>query len=579
MVNAVNLTINDISVDAKKGDSILEAAARVGIKIPSLCLLNMHTLDVHNRPASCRVCMVEEVGGRKGGIVPACATFVSDGMVVYTNSKRAIDARRAIVELMLSDHPTDCLTCDRNLTCELQALAADLGIKEVRYKGEKSQYPVDNSSYSVLRDPNKCILCRRCETVCSQVQTVGVLSGVDRGFPTTVGTAFNTPLSDTQCTFCGQCVAVCPTAALAEADDTEKVWKALNDPDKYVIVQTAPAIRATLGEMFGLPAGEDVTSKMIAALRRIGFKGVYDTNFAADLTVVEESAELMDRLKNGGKLPMIMSCCPSWIRFIEYHYPELLPHVSSCKSPQQMFGALAKTYLAEKLGVDPSKMVCVSIMPCLAKKAEAVRPELAGDVDYVLSTRELGQMIKEACIFFPALPSDWFDSYMGESSGGANIFGTSGGMLEAALRTTYETTTGKRLYKLEFDELRGFSKGIKDAELEMGDNTFKVAVAQELRNARILLDEISAGKSEYFAIEIMACPGGCISGGGQLFHKASEELLDKRRESLYKMDTSKSLRRPHENTEVKKLYDEFLGHPLSDKAHDLLHTGYTERKI
>jgi len=582
-MQTVNITINDIKVSAIKGESILEAAKRVGIKIPSLCFFNMCSLDILNRPASCRVCMVEEVGGRKGGIVPACATFVSEGMVVYTNSKRALDARRTIVELMLSDHPADCLACDRNLTCELQELASDLGIKEIRFPGEQTNLPMDNSSCSVRRDPNKCVLCRRCETMCSEVQSVGVLSAVNRGFPTTVGTAFDTPLMETQCTFCGQCVAVCPTGALTCAGDTHHVWDALIDPDKYVVVQIAPAVRTGLGEMFGLPPGENVTGKMVAALRQIGFNKVYDTSFTADLTVMEESTELINRLKTGEKLPLITSCCPAWIKFVEHQYPERLEHPSTCKSPQQMFGVLAKTYLAEKLGVDPSKMVSVSVMPCLSKKYEANRDENKhnglADVDYVLSTREFGRMIKEACISFNALPDEGFDALMGESSGAGNIFGASGGVLEATLRTSYEMMTGKRLDKIDFEVLRGFNKGVKEATIEINGATLKVAVAHELRNARRLLDDIIAGKSEYHVIEVMACPGGCIAGGGQPYHKASEEILEARRKILYDEDAGKSLRRAHENPDIKKLYDEFLGHPHSEKAHELLHTGFVKRSI
>jgi len=581
---AVNLTINDIKVTAQKGDSVLDAAKQAGIHIPSLCYMNMHDLEVLNRPASCRICMVEEAGARKGGLVPACATFVYEGMVIETNSKRALNARRAIVELMLSDHPSDCLTCSKNLNCDLQTSAADLGVREIRYEGERTNFPLDTSSYSVVRNPNKCVLCRRCEAVCSNVQSVGVLSGVNRGFHTTVSTAFDTPLIDTQCTFCGQCVAVCPTGALTSSDHTKKVWAALNDPDKYVVVQTAPAIRTALGELFGLPAGTGVTGKMVAALKRLGFNQVLDTNFAADVTIVEESAEFMHRIKNGGKIPLICSCCPSWIKFIEHQYPDLLEHPSSCKSPQSMFGALTKTYLARKLGIDPSKIVCVAVMPCLAKKFEANREELKNDglpnVDLVISTRGLGRMIKEAGIAFAGLPDEKFDSFMGESSGAADIFGTTGGVLEAMLRACYEQLTNKKLDKLEFESLRGFKGiGIKEASIDLGGTKIKVAVAHELRNARKLLEDIRAGKSEYHAIEIMACPGGCIAGGGQPYHHASEEVLNRRREVLYKEDKNKLLRRSHENAEVKKLYEDFLGEPCGEKSHELLHTRYVKRAL
>ena len=581
--STVNITVNNVKIAAEKGESILEAAKKAGIKIPSLCYFNMHNLDVLNRPASCRVCMVEQVGGRRGRLVPACATFVSEGMVINTNSKKAVEARRTIVELMLSDHPSDCLSCVRNKTCELLSLAADLGIREVRYKGETNFFHRDTSSYSVVRDPAKCVLCRRCESMCTNVQSVGVLSGINRGFDTIVGTAFDTPLIDTQCTFCGQCVAVCPTGALTTVGDTREVWNVVNDPDKYVVVQTAPAIRAALGEMFGMPAGQSVTGKMVSALRRLGFDKVFDTNFAADVTVLEESTEFLHRLKNRGKLPLITSCCPSWVKFIEHQYPDLIEHPSSCRSPQETFGALAKTYLAEKLGVDPGKIVCVSIMPCLAKKYEAHREELKREeypnVDFVLSTRELGHMIKEAGIELQDLPEEKFDTFMGESSGASVIFGAAGGILEAVLRTAYETTTGKRLGKIELDVLRGFSKGIKEAVINLGGIDVKVASANELKNTRKLMEDIRDGKSEYHLIEITACPGGCIAGGGQPYHYASEEVLNKRRDVLYDEDRNNSVRRSHENPEVQKLYEEFLGHPGSEKSHNLIHTKYVKRSI
>jgi len=580
MEKMVNITVNDIQIEAKKSESILEAAQRYGINIPYLCFMNMCSLDVLNRPASCRVCMVEQVGGRKGGIVPACATFVSEGMQVYTNSKRAIDARRTIVELMLSDHPDDCLLCDRNLSCELQTIAHDLGVRKIRYKGEMSSYEKDTSSAAMVRDPNKCIYCKRCENMCSQVQTVGVLSGVDRGFATTVSTAFDLPLAETQCTFCGQCAAVCPTGALVGADQTNEVWNAIMDPDKYVVVQVAPAVRVALGELFGLPAGEIVTGKMVAALRRLGFNQVLDTNLTADLTIMEEGAELIDRLKNGGKLPLVTSCCPAWIKFAEHQYPDLLDNISSCKSPQEMFGALAKAYLPQKLGVDPKKMVVVSVMPCLAKKYEASREEMGGNVDYVISTRELGRMIKEACISFADLPEERFDSHMGASSGAADIFGTTGGVMEAALRTVYETLTNKKLEKLDFEALRGIGgTNIKEATVDIDGTKVKVAVAHELRNARKLMDDVRAGKSEYHAIEIMACPGGCVNGGGQPLHHGCEEIINKRREAIYREDAGKKMRRSHENLEIKMIYDEFLGKPCGDKSHDLLHTEYVKRSI
>ena len=580
--DTVNLTINDVKVTAKKGDSILDAAKHAGIQIPHLCYLNMHDLEVLNRPAACRICMVEQEGGSKGRLVPACATFVFEGMVVQTNSRKALIARRTNIELMLSDHPSDCLTCVKNLSCDLQRFAAELGIKQIHYEGETTKFPKDMSSFSFVRDNNKCILCRRCEAVCANVQSVGVLSAKNRGFVTTVGTAFDMPIIDTECTFCGQCVAICPTGGLTGIANTREIWACLTDPDKYVVVQTAPAVRAALGEMFGMPAGTNSTGKMVAALKRLGFDQVLDTNFAADVTIMEESTEFMNRLKNGGKLPLICSCCPAWIKFCEHQYPDLLEYPSSCKSPQEMFGAIAKSYLAEKLGVDPKKIVCVSIMPCLAKKFEARRPELSNDglpnVDIVLSTGELARLIREAGIVYEELPDEGFDSIMGLSSGAADIFGTTGGVLEALLRSYYERSTGNKLKKLEFETLRGFSDiDIKEATIEIDGTVVKVAVAHELRNARKLLEDIRAGKSDYHAIEIMACPGGCIAGGGQPLHHSSEETLNKRREVLYKEDKVKIFRRSHDNPELAKLYDEFLGEPYGEKAHDLLHTEYVKR--
>lgn len=580
--NVVNLIINDINVQAPKGESVLEAAKLAGIHIPSLCYFSMPGLDILNRPANCRVCIVEQVGGRKGGLIPACATFVSEGMIIYTNSDRALNARRTIVELMLSNHPSDCFMCDRSPTCELLAIASDLGIREIPYEGEKNNFPQDTSSHSILRDPNKCILCRRCETMCKEVQSVGVLSSVNRGFNTSVATAFDGPLSDSTCTFCGQCVAVCPTGALLDRSCSQDVWKALNDPEKFVVVQTAPAVRTALGEALGMPSDEVVTGKMVAALRRMGFDKVIDTNFGADVTVMEESAELVERMRDGGSLPLITSCCPSWIKFIEHQYPDLLDHPSSCKSPQEMVGALAKTYLAEKLGVDPANVVCVSVMPCLSKKYEANNEALKSgqaNVDYVISTRELARMIKEACISFADLPNESFDALMGMSTGGADIFGATGGILEGTLRVGYELLTKERLETLEFEDLRGFKGGVKEATIDLGNIKLKVASVNELKNARKLLEDVRNGTSEYHAIEITACPGGCIAGGGQPYHKSNEEILDKRRELLYKEDRNKQLRRSNENPEVKALYDEFLGKPGSEKAHKLLHTKYVKRSV
>jgi len=580
----VNLVINDIEITAREGDSVLDAAKNAGIQIPHLCYLNMHNTGILNMPATCRVCTVEQVDGDNSKLVPACTTFVSDGMVIYTSSKTARNARRTIIELILSDHPFNCLSCVKNLHCDLQKLAAELDIKTNYYGDISIKAKEDSSNYSVVRDPNKCILCRRCEEVCSNVQSVGVLTCIGKGFNTTVGTAFRKPLNETQCTYCGQCVAVCPTGALSGVSGTKEIWSVLTDPDKYVVVQTAPAVRAAMGEILNLPPETNLTGQMVAALKKLGFDKVLDTNFGADVTVMEESTEFISRLRNNERLPLITSCCPSGIKFCEHHYPDLLEHPSSCKSPQEVFGAIAKSYLAEKLGVDPLKMVCVSIMPCLAKKYEARREELQSDgipnVDIALSTRELCQMIKEAGILSKQLPDEKFDSFMGVSSGAADIFGTTGGVMEALLRSFYERSTGKRLGNLEFESLRGFKgAGIKEAAIDFEGREIRVAVAHGLRNARMLLDDVRAGKSKYHAIEVMACPGGCIAGGGQPLHHSNEDILHRRREILYKEDRNKELRRSHENTEVIKLYEEYLGEPNSEKACALLHTVYTKREV
>jgi NADH-quinone oxidoreductase subunit G len=576
----INLKINDQPVQVEAGTTILEAAKQLDIYIPTLCHLDLHDLKMVNKGSSCRVCMVE-VQGRKN-LVPACSSSVTEGMVVRTDSLRAIKSRRVVVELLLSNHPQDCLICERNGNCDLQKLAAELGIREIKYQGEKSKHTKDTSSYSLVRNPDKCILCRRCETMCNEVQTVGVYSAVDRGFDTSIKTAFDLPMLETSCTFCGQCVSVCPTGALTEVDNTRKVWEALQKPGKVVIAQTAPAIRAALGEEFGIKPGTSVTGKMAAALRRLGFDRVMDTDFAADLTIMEEASELLHRLQHGGKLPILTSCCPAWVKFIEHQFPELLDIPSSCKSPHEMFGAIAKTYLAAKMGIKPEDMVIVSIMPCLAKKYEAKRPELTGEnipnVDYVLSTRELARMIREAGIDFPQLPDEDFDQPFGNSTGAAVIFGTTGGVIEAALRTAYEWLTNQKLENVEFQQLRGF-EGIREATVRINDIDLKIAIAHGLGNARKLLEDIRDGRSTYHAIEIMACPGGCIGGGGQPYHHGNIELLKKRATALYEEDRSKPLRCSHENPDIIKLYKEFLGEPYGEKAHELLHTHYTKREV
>jgi NADH-quinone oxidoreductase subunit G len=575
----VDFKINDKEMRMPEGTTILEAACEAGMHIPTLCHLDMHDIKMVNKVGTCRVCMVEIEGRRN--LMPACATTIAPGMNILTSSHRAVRARRTNVELFLSNHPKDCLFCERNLNCELQQLAAEMGIREVRFEGERLRAEKDVSSYSIVRNAEKCVLCRRCETMCNDVQTVGVYSCVHRGFETVMGTAFDMPMLDTACTFCGQCVSVCPTAALTETNDQNHVWAAINDPKKYVIVQTAPAIRVALGEAFGMPTGSIVTGKMVTALKKMGFDRVMDTDFAADLTIMEEASEFLHRLQHGGKLPMLTSCCPAWVKFIEHQFPELLEIPSTCKSPQEMFGAVAKTYLAEKLELDPKDIVVVSIMPCLAKKFEAKREELGNqqqgrDVDYVLSTRELANMIHTTGINFNSLEDSDFDPLMGESTGASVIFGTSGGVIEAVVRTVVAWNDGKAPANLDFVQLRGM-EGIREAEVTVGSQQVKIAIANGLGNARKLLTDIRDGKANYHAIEIMACPAGCVGGGGQPYHGNNMEVLRKRAEAIYKEDAGKKVRMSHENGEIKKLYDEYLGEKYGEKAHGLLHTHYSKR--
>lgn len=577
-MSKVNLTINGMPVTAEKGMTIVDAARLVNIEIPTLCHLNIHDIKMVNRTASCRVCMVEVEGRRN--LAPGCATEVFEDMKVHTNTARAIKSRRTMVELLLSDHPTDCLVCERNNNCQLQSLAANLGIRKIKYEGAMSEYKKDSSSEALYRNSNKCIMCRRCETMCNEVQTVGIYSAVDKGFETVVSPAFGLPMIDTQCVFCGQCTQVCPTAALTEVSHVAKVWELLGDEDVHVVVQTAPAIRVTLGEKYDMN-GMDVTGKMVAALRRLGFDRVFDTNFGADVTIVEEAHEFIDRIKNGGRLPILTSCCPSWVKFIEHQFPNLLDIPSTCKSPHIILGTLTKTYYAEKYGIDPKKIRMVSVMPCIAKKYEVMRPEMQHEghknVDHVITTRELVQMLTEAGIDFKSLPDEDFDHPMGESTGAADIFGTTGGVIEAALRTTYEWLTGEELKKVEFRKVRGL-EGLKEATVKINGQKIKIGVAHGLGNARILLDKIQEGKADYHAIEIMACPGGCIDGGGQPYHMGNIELVKKRAAALYKIDKNKPLRKSHENPAVKKLYEEYLGEIGGEKAHRLLHTHYTVRE-
>ncbi|MCX7779497.1 MAG: NADH-dependent [FeFe] hydrogenase, group A6 [Negativicutes bacterium] len=569
----VTVTIDGKQIQVPKTATVLEAAAAAGVKVPTLCY------HPELRPeGACRVCMVEVAGARS--LVASCVYPVNDGMVVKTNTPAVREARKTVVELLLANHPQDCLSCQRNLNCELQTIAGELGIRKVRFDGEKKNYPPDANNPSLVRDQNKCILCGRCIRACSERQGVHVYSFANRGFNTIVSPAFQQGLDEVACTYCGQCATVCPTAAIVEKDDTAAVWHALSDPKKHVVVQTAPAVRVALGEALGMEPGSIVTGQMVAALRRLGFDKVFDTDFTADLTILEEGSEFLERLNHGGKLPMITSCSPGWVNFIELMYPDLLDHLSTAKSPQQMFGALVKTYYAEKMGIDPKDIVSVSAMPCTAKKAEAVREEMKAsgyqDVDYVITTRELGRMIQEAGIEFSKLPSEEFDAPMGIATGAGVIFGATGGVMEAALRTVAEIVTGKELECIDFHDVRGLT-GIKEAKVQIGDLTVKVAVAHTLANARMLLDKIRKGEADYHFIEIMACPGGCIGGGGQPIATCAD-FRQKRINAIYECDQCSGLRKSHENPAVKELYDTWLGKPLGHKSHELLHTHYHPQK-
>ena len=579
----ITLKIDNREISVPKGTTILEAARELGIDIPTLCYMNLKDLCIKNAPASCRICVVE-VDGRKN-LAPSCATRCENGMNVHTNTMRVLNARRTVLELMLSDHPSDCLVCAKSGSCELQAVAIKLGIREIPFQGTQTEYKVDLSP-SIRRDATKCIYCRRCEMMCNDIQTVGALGAVNRGFDSVVMPAFDQALQDSECTFCGQCVAVCPVGALTELDHTNRLIKDLANPDKTVIVQTAPAVRAALGEEFGLPAGTSVTGKMVAALRKLGFAKVFDTDFAADLTIMEEGTELLGRLTaflNGDKdvkLPIITSCCPGWVNFFEKQFPDLLDNPSSARSPQQMFGAIAKTYWAEKMGIKREDLIVVSVMPCLAKKFESERDEFRTngdpDVNYSISTRELAALIKQTNINFMQLENEDFDAPLGESTGAAVIFGASGGVMEAALRTAYEVHTGKTLDNVNFEGVRGI-ENLKEATIDVDGFELKVAVAHSLGPARKLMHELRAGKSPYHAIEVMACPGGCIGGGGQPLHHGDSARIKARAKALYSEDTEKNFRKSHENPYIISLYEEFLGKPMSEKAHHLLHTCYFNR--
>jgi len=588
----IKIEINNIPVEVEKGTTILNAAKEIGIKIPTLCYL-----DGLQNPGSCRLCVVEVEGAAT--LLPACITEATEGMKIKTNSKRVRSARKVLLELILSSHPWECNTCDRNQDCELQTLAEEYGIREVRFQADIVKLPLDTSTPGIVRDPNKCILCRRCVVACQEVQKVSTLGPRYRGFDTIIGPGMVDMLNDAVCVQCGQCAAVCPVGAISECDDTEKVWEVLEDPTKFVVVQTAPAIRAALGECFNMPPGTLVKGRMVTALRRLGFDQVFDTNFAADLTIIEEGHELLTRLKKklvdndeDTKLPMFTSCSPGWINYMEHFYPELMDNVSTCKSPQQMFGAVAKTYFADKIGKKKEDMVVVSIMPCTAKKFECSRDEMTDsgtrDVDYVLTTRELGKMVKQAGIDFANLPDGEMDAPLGISTGAADIFANTGGVMEAALRTAYEVVTGKNLPfdKLHVTPVQGL-EGVKEAQLTIKGAlpewkflegvTLKVAVAHGLGNANKVIESILKGEKEYHFIEIMTCPGGCIGGGGQP-RLTTDEVRKARIQAIYKEDEGRELRKSHENPAIKQIYDEFLGKPLGEKSHHLLHTKYFDKK-
>ena len=574
----VNITIDTRKIQVPSSYTVLEAAKFANIAIPTLCFLK----DI-NEIGACRMCVVEIKGARS--LQAACVYPVSEGLEIYTQTPAVREARKVTLELILSNHDKKCLTCVRSRNCELQKLSEELNIKDIRFEGEAQRHPLDNYSPSIVRDPNKCVLCRRCVNMCKNIQTVAVIDTNERGFNTIVGSAFNETLNEVPCINCGQCIAVCPVGALREKDDTDKVWAALADKDLHVVVQTAPAVRVALGEEFGMPIGTRVTSNMIASLRRLGFAKIFDTDTAADLTIMEEGTELLNRIKNGGKLPLITSCSPGWIKFCEHNYPEFLDNLSSCKSPHEMFGAVLKSYYAEKMGIDPAKIFVVSIMPCTAKKFEAQRPELASngypDVDVVLTTRELARMIREAGIDFTELPERHFDDPMGEATGAAVIFGATGGVMEAALRTVADLLEGKSLDNFEYTVVRGV-EGIKEATVEAGGMKIKAAVAHGTGNARKLLERIKRGEAEYHFVEVMACPGGCVNGGGQPIQPSQVrswiDLRSERAKAIYDEDKSLPIRKSHENKKMMKLYEEYFEHPGSHKAHELLHTHYVKRE-
>ncbi|PKM93365.1 MAG: NADH:ubiquinone oxidoreductase [Firmicutes bacterium HGW-Firmicutes-1] len=577
----IKVIVDNKEVLVPSGSTILDATKKAGVHVPTLCHLDLHDTKMVNQAASCRVCVVEVAGRRN--LAPSCATPATDGMEIKTNTMRVLEARKTVLELLISDHPKDCLSCAKAGECELQDLAARCGLRKIDITGQAQSTYKKDITRSLIRDMDKCIMCRRCETMCNVVQDVGALSGINRGFNAVVSPAFELPMGETVCTHCGQCVAVCPTGALTENDATWEVVQALADPEKVVVVQTAPAVRVAIGEEFGKGPGSIVTGQMVTALRQLGFDQVFDTDFAADLTILEEGTELLGRLEAflGGDtraLPILTSCCPAWVNFIESQFPELIDIPSSAKSPQQMFGAVAKTYFAQKLNIPREKMVVVSVMPCLAKKYEASRKEFAvdgnPDVDIVISTRELGHLIKHANIDLASLEESEFDNPLGISTGAGVIFGTTGGVIEAAVRTAYEVYTKKPLPKIDFEELRGFD-GVRVASVDVDGLMLNIGIAHGLGNAKSLLKEVRDGNPRNLhAIEVMACPGGCIGGAGQPYHHGDSEILKKRQAALYQIDREMPIRKSHENPAITEIYETFLGKPMSELSHKLLHTHY-----
>ena len=574
----INLKIDDKEIQVEEGTTILQAARQASIDIPTLCFLK----DI-NEIGDCRMCIVQ-VDGRRG-FATSCIQKVEEGMVVKTHSKEVIEARKVILDLILSNHQRDCLTCTRNGNCELQNLAVKFNVTGIEYEGETNKHQIDDLSPSIVRDFNKCILCRRCVSVCKKVQEIGAIDCINRGFNSCISTVGDNSLNDVNCTFCGQCIEACPVGALREKDSIEEAWEKLKDPDTYVIVQTAPAVRVALGEEFGMPIGTNVTGKMVAALKRLGFDKVFDTNTGADFTIMEEGTEFIQRLNENYNLPMITSCSPGWVRYVEANYPENIKYLSSCKSPHEMFGALIKTYYAEKNNIDPEKIYVVSVMPCIAKKYERQRTELKNngmyDVDCVLTTRELARMIKQANIEFSELENEEFDNPMGEATGAGAIFGVTGGVMEAALRTASEILSGEELEDIDFKQVRG-EEGIRRAILKIGERDIKVVVANGLGNAKIIMEEIKSGKADYQFVEIMACPGGCIMGGGQPIKnskiRATVDGRKKRADAMYTIDEKSRIRKSHENPVLKQIYSEYIGVPGGHKAHELFHTTYSKKE-